>query len=273
MRISVIITTYNQPAWLEKVLWGFAAQSLRDFEVVVADDGSGEETRRVIEGARPDLPALRHVWHEDRGFGKCEILNKAIIAAAGDYLVFTDGDCIPRRDFLAVHERLARPGSFLSGGYIKLPMDVSRAIDRDDVTSGRATDLGWLRSHGARGRQMARLGVPRGMGALLDLLTPTRASFNGHNASVWKTDALAVNGFDERMGWGGLDREFGERLENAGIRGRQIRHRALVVHLDHPRGYKKPEIVARNLGIRRETRSTRRTRAVQGLDRHLPAAG
>jgi len=274
MRLSVIVTTYNQPAWLEKVLWGLSAQTLRDFQVVIADDGSGEETRRVVNDARGDLPDLRHVWHEDDGFRKTEILNKAILAAQGDYLVFTDGDCVPRRDFMALHKSLARPGRFLSGGYIKLPRDVSEAITREDVVQGRATSFRWLRAQGVPlSRQLTRLAVPARAGALLDRVTPTRASWNGHNSSVWRTDALAVNGFDERMGWGGLDREFGERLENAGVRGRQIRHRALVVHLDHPRGYKKADVIARNLEIRRETALTRRTRTPAGLDRHLEITG
>lgn len=271
MRLSVIITTYDQPAWLEKTLWGYAAQYDRDFELVIADDGSGDETRAVIEAARPrfDTP-VRHVWHEDRGFRKCEILNRAILAASSPYLVFTDGDCIPRRDFVAVHRRLAEPGRFLSGGYLKLTMDVSRLIDHEDVNTGRATSYRWLRAQGQPlSRRILRLGTGRRTGRALDRVTPTRPTFNGHNASVWKADAIRVNGFDERLGWGGLDREFGERLTNAGVRGKQIRHRALVVHLDHPRGYRREDVVARNRDIRDETRATRRIRTPVGLDRHL----
>ena len=102
--VSVILSTYNQPRWLEKALWGYAAQRMRDFEVVVADDGSGPETADVIvrmqghNGLR-----LVHVWHEDRGFRKTEILNRAVIAARGDYLIFSDGDCIPHPEFVATH--------------------------------------------------------------------------------------------------------------------------------------------------------------------------
>lgn len=274
MRISVVVTTYEQPGWLEKVLWGYAAQTIRDFELIVADDGSGAETRAVVESARAELPALKHVWHPDDGFRKTEILNKAILAADTEYLVFTDGDCIPRRDLLEWHLRLAEPGRFLSGGYVKLPEGVSRRIGRDDVIEGRATDFRWLRAQGAPiSRRLARLSMPGRAARVLDRLTPTRASFNGHNASVWRSDALVVNGFDERMGWGGLDREFGERLENVGVRGKQIRHRAHVVHLDHPRGYRDAEVEANNRRIRDETERTGRTRTTYGLDRHLDAAG
>jgi glycosyltransferase involved in cell wall biosynthesis len=271
MRLSVIMTTYNQPEWLEKVLWGFGVQEYRDFEIIIADDGSDERTAAVVDRARTgsEVP-IRHIWHEDTGFRKCEILNRAIIAAGGEILFFTDGDCIPRRDLLRVHSDLMSRGRFLSGGYVKLPQGVSEAITRADVEDGSATSYRWLRSRGAPlSRSLLRLSVPSAVAALLDRVTPTRASFNGHNAAVWRDDAVRVNGFDERMGWGGLDREFGERLENAGVHGLQVRHRAHVVHLDHPRGYRRPEIIRANRAIRDETAGQRRVRTPVGLDRHL----
>ena len=100
----------------------------------------------------------------------------------------------------------------------------------------------------------------------------TGATFNGHNASVWRDDLIRVNGFDERLEYGGLDRELGERLENAGVRGVQLRHRALVVHLDHPRGYRRTEAMARNRAIRDEVAAGRIARTPAGLDRHLASA-
>jgi glycosyltransferase involved in cell wall biosynthesis len=268
MRLSVVITTYNQPTWLELVLWGYAVQEYRDFEVVVADDGSDERTRVVIDRLRPELGVpVRHVWHEDRGFRKCEILNKAIVASTGDAILFTDGDCIPRRDLLGVHAHALAPRRFLSGGYAKLPADVSAAITPADVRAGLATSYAWLRSRGAPAtRALLRLRAPDALGRLLDRLTPTRPTFNGHNATVWRTDVLRANGFDQRMGWGGLDRELGERLENAGVRGRQIRHRAHVVHLHHARGYRRPEIERANRAIRDETMRTLRTRTSHGIE-------
>jgi glycosyltransferase involved in cell wall biosynthesis len=271
MRLSVIVTTYNQPAWLEKVLWGFSAQTFQDFELLIADDGSDQVTRDTIERLRSTLQyPVRHIWHEHRGFRKCEILNKAIIASESDYVFFTDGDCIPRRDLLEVHHRLARRGRFLSGGYLKLPLQISEWITREDINAGRATDYRWLRSHGVpRTRQLVRLRWGRRTAAILDRLTPTGPTWNGHNASTWRDDLFRVNGFDERMEWGGLDRELGERLENAGIRGKQIRHRAIVVHLDHPRGYKKHDAIARNREIRDETARHHVTRTPAGLDRHI----
>lgn len=274
MRLSVILTTYDQPAWLEKVLWGFETQTFRDFEVVVADDGSAAPTQAVIERMRGAVGfPIRHVFQPHDGFGKCRILNKAIAKSAGEYVFFTDGDCIPRRDLLAVHAAHARRGSFISGGYLKLPMMTSQLITTEDILAGRATDYAWLRTHGVPWtRQLARLRWRGAAAALLDAITPTGATFNGHNASVWRDDLLRVNGFDERLQWGGLDREIGERLENAGIGGRQFRHRALVVHLDHARGYKNAASIARNRAIREEVARKRLTRSAVGVDQYTTDA-
>jgi glycosyltransferase involved in cell wall biosynthesis len=275
MLLSVVVTTYNQPEWLEKVLWGYVCQDTASFELLVADDGSDARTRALIERMRPQLrcPVL-HIWQDDRGFRKCEVLNKAILAASGEALLFTDGDCIPRRDLVSVHARLLEPGRFLSGGYAKLPASTSAAITRADIEFGRATSPHWLRGRGAPpSRALLRLAVPEPLGAILDALTPTRASFNGHNATAWRTDLLRVNGFDERMGWGGLDRELGERLDNAGVHGKQIRHRAHVVHLDHPRGYRKSEIERANRAIRDEVARTRRTWTEYGIEHGSARAG
>lgn len=258
---SIIFTTYNQPDWLEKVLLGFAAQDRGDFEVLVADDGSDERTAARLRALRPLLPMpVRHLWQPDEGFRKCEALNMAITAARSDYLVFTDGDCIPRADFVSTHLREREPGRFLSGGYHKLPMATSRAITADDIRAQRCFDACWLHAQGMpRSHRDRKLTAGPGAARLLDLVSTARASWNGHNASGWARDVLAVNGFDQRMRYGGQDREFGERLANAGIRGKRIRHRAVVVHLDHPRGYATEESIAFNRALRAETRRSGRT--------------
>jgi glycosyltransferase involved in cell wall biosynthesis len=256
MTLSVIFTTYNAPEWLEKVLWGYEAQTFRDFEVVVADDGSGPETRRVIEQVSRQVGfPVRHLWHEDAGFRKCEILNKAIGDTRADYLVFSDGDCIPRKDFLEVHARKREPGRFLSGGYLKLPMDISRAITREDILAGDCFSTGWLAARGLkRSLKNGKLTASGSVADILNMVTPTTASWNGHNASGWKRDILDVNGFDERMRYGALDREFGERLINSGVYGLQVRYSAICIHLDHGRGYKNAEDLAANAAIREATR-------------------
>ena len=268
MFASVIFTTYNHPKWLEKTLWGFSAQTYRNFEIIVADDGSGEETREVVETMKlqTDIP-IRHIWQEDDGFQKCRILNKAIVASEGEYLIFTDGDCIPHPDFVRNHVELARENTMLSGGYFKLPLDVSRAIQREDILSGDCTRPGWLLRQGVPFTpKIAKLISSPLIGTILDALTITRATWNGHSSSTWKKHILETNGFDERMQYGGQDREFGERLVNMGLKTRQVRYRCSCVHLDHGRGYARPESIAKNRSIREETRKHGIKRTEYGID-------
>ena len=267
MLVSVIVSTYNNPAWLEKVVHGFAKQTHGELELIVADDGSTKATHDALVRLRKSTGLrIEHVWQEDRGFRKCAILNTAIAHASADYLLFTDGDCIPRGDFVASHVAVAEAGFFLSGGYFKLPMDVSQKITAADIEDGRAFDPEWLRSNGVRaGLRMSKV-LARGIWSrVLNAVTTTKATWNGHNSSGWKRDIVSVNGFDERMEYGGEDRELGERMMNAGIRGKQIRYSAICLHLDHARGYVREEAIERNRAIRAETRAHRSTWTEYGI--------
>ena len=265
--ISVIISTYNQPAWLEKVLWGYQMQTFRDFELIVADDGSGAATKNLIDTLKPQLNyPLIHIWQEDNGFQKNRVLNKAIMASTTGYIVVSDGDCIPRNDFLSVHDRYRTPGYFLSGGYSKLPMSVSEEITKNDIETGRCFDLTWLKARGLPSSFKNNKLTARGFTArLLNAVTPTTATWNGHNTSGWKKDILAVNGYDERMQYGGEDRELGERLFNYGIRAKQLRYSAICVHLDHARGYINQEALTRNATIRKHTREQKAVWTTHGI--------
>ena len=254
--ISVIISTYNSVAWLEKTLWSYEQQIFRDFEIIIADDGSGEETKDFIKNfqkssARPII----HVWHEDDGFQKSRILNKAILACNSEYVVMSDGDCIAREDFLQIHYERREPGFFLSGGYYKLPLDISKAITKDDILTQRCFDLEWLKAKGLPASyKNQKLTSGFVTAKVMENLTPTNASWNGHNSSGWLVDLKAVNGFDERMQYGGQDRELGERLFNKGLKSKQIRYSAICLHLDHARGYKNEESINKNKAIRKSTR-------------------
>lgn len=266
--IGVIISTYNNPDWLEKTLWGYLYQTRKADEIVIADDGSKEETRLLIDSFRDRLP-IKHVWHEDRGFQKSEILNKALLAATSDYLIFTDQDCIPREDFIETHCRYAERGYFLSGGYFKLPMATSKAIAQDDVERGYAFSLKWLHERELEySFKCSKLFRSKLYAAILNAITPARASWNGCNASGWRSDMLAINGYNEDMHYGGQDREFGERLTNYGIKSKQIRYSAIVLHLDHARPYKTKETMERNRAIRKNTRQQHIIKTPNGINKN-----
>lgn len=267
MKVSVIISTYNSPEWLEKVLWGYECQNYANFELLIADDGSAAPTKTVIERFKSASSLhIRHVWHADEGFQKSKILNRAILASKGDYLIFSDGDCIPRKDFVEVHVQQAQPGYFLSGGYVKLPMETSKAINRQAVFSGNAFDVQWLRAHGYKKCfKQLKLCSSGWKERVLNALTTCKATWNGHNSSGWKSDLVSVNGFNEDMQYGGQDRELGERLKNKGIRSIQIRYSAICIHLDHKRGYATASSIEKNRLIRKLTRRLNKTWTVNGL--------
>lgn len=267
MKVSVIISTYNNPAWLEKVMWGYERQTHKDFEFIIADDGSGQPTLDLIERFRlHSILEIKHVWHPDHGFQKSAILNKAVAAATTEYLIFSDGDCIPRKDFVETHVRHARPGYFLSGGYFKLPMETSQAITREDVVTGNAFDVNWLHAHGLKKTYKELKLVSKGLQQrLLNFFTPTKPTWNGHGSSGWKKDILAVNGYNEEMQYGGQDRELGERLVNYGLKGKQIRYSAVCIHLDHKRGYNTRESIFKNRSIRKQTRYQRKVWTKSGI--------
>lgn len=257
---SIIISTYNSPEWLAKVLYGYNNQTYRNFEIVIADDGSKQDTIDLIKTIQDEVfyPII-HVWHEDNGFQKSEILNKSITQCTSDYIIMSDGDCIPRQDFVEVHVKEREIGYFLSGGYFMLPMDISKAITKQDIYKGNCFDLKWLKKNGLKASFKNNKLTAKGLKSkILNALTPTNASWNGHNASGWKKDIVAVNGLDERMQYGGQDRELGERLINLGLKSKQIRYSAICIHLDHKRGYKNEASIAKNRAIRDVTKNEKK---------------
>ncbi|MFT5399934.1 MAG: hypothetical protein ACI8XW_002740, partial [Gammaproteobacteria bacterium] len=178
-----------------------------------------------------------------------------------------DGDCIPHPDFVKNHVELSAENTLLSGGYFKLPLELSRKITRQDILVGNSTNPSWLRKNGLPFTlKISKLYSHPIIGAILDALTFTRATWNGHSASTWKKYVLQTNGFDERMQYGGQDREFGERLVNMGLRTKQVRYRCSCVHLDHGRGYARPESIAKNRKIRDHTGRNKITRTDYGID-------
>jgi glycosyltransferase involved in cell wall biosynthesis len=267
MKVSVIITTYNAVEWLQKVLVGFSVQTECDFEIVIADDGSTSETKELLSlfSSKFKYPIV-HVWQEDDGFQKSKILNKAILKSNSEYLLFTDGDCIPRKDFVAMHLKYQEKGYFLSGGYFKLPLSISKLISEKDVVGENCFDLSWLKSNGFKANfKSSKLTKSAVFANFMNWITPTKRSWNGHNSSGWKSDIIAVNGFNHDMQYGGLDRELGERLFNNGLLSKQIRYSAICVHLDHARGYSTPEIWQKNKGIREYNRKNKVVKIEKGI--------
>ncbi|WP_179315704.1 glycosyltransferase family 2 protein [Winogradskyella undariae] len=260
-KASVIISTYNKPNWLAMVLYSYSLQTVTDFEIVIADDGSNESTKTVIDqfSSETELKVI-HVWHKDEGFQKTKILNKAIMASNSDYLIFTDGDCIARQDFVETHLRLRKKNRALSGGYFKLVESVTELMSKSVISKQDCFNKSWLLKVGQpKSFKLNKLTKSNQKAIFLNTITPTKATFDGMNTSCYKTDILKVNGFDERMEYGGLDREVGERMMNNGVKFKQVRYSCICVHLHHDRPYKNEKALALNQQIRKETKQNKAT--------------
>lgn len=234
--ISVIVATYNRPDALAVVLRSLSRQADRDFEVIVADDGSGPETARVITewASRLTVP-LKHVWHDDRGFRLAEIRNRAIRAAGGTYCVFLDGDCLARPDFVAAHRRLAEPGWFVTGNRILLSRELTERILNNGLEPEQWGFATFVSAHSRRGinRFAPLLALRLG---LFRKLHPRRwLGARGSNMAFWRCDLETVDGFDSAFtGWGREDSDIFVRMIRAGIRRKDGRFGPGVLHLWHP---------------------------------------
>lgn len=266
--ISVIVSTYNDPRALGLVCAGLARQTLVPDEVLIADDGSGPETRAVVDTWRHRLPApVQHVWHPDQGFRKCAILNQAIAAARGEYLVFFDGDCIAPAHCLAVHADRARPQHYVSGGAVMLGRRFSAGLSEEQVAAGVLERFGWWWLDAERSRRLLVSRIP-GLRELLDRNLKRPPGWRGGNASTYAADARAVCGFDERFSYGYEDADFGHRLLAAGIRGVSVRYSTPVLHVyhhDRPRPYARAEAVAANKALYDANRAARMVATPYGL--------
>ncbi len=249
--VALIVSSYNQPAHLDRCLLALGLQTYRDFELIIADDGSGPETADVIDGHQGAFDGqIRHLWQEDLGFRKTRILNKAILSTDADYLVFMDGDCIAHPEFINQHVLNAGQGHYLNGAMIRLNEPLSEKIDAALISSEKVFDTRWLKKGGGEwNRRFLRLSLPLGMRYWLNRHTPTDCYWLGANSSCFRKDAVAINGFDNRFTYGFEDGDFGNRLENYGLEVRTVRWTANVLHLWHGRPYSNPEEMARNLGL------------------------
>jgi glycosyltransferase involved in cell wall biosynthesis len=270
--LSLILTTYNWPQALQLVLASLEQQDDRDFEVLVADDGSGPDTADLIARFQgPGRLNPRHVWHPDQGFRAAEIRNRAAALARGAYLVFLDGDCLTRPGFIRRHRALAQPGWLVAGNRVLLSAGLTQMLlaDPDRLAISHWGPARWL---GARWRHQANRLLPLVYlpGRWWRRLQPDRwQGARTCNLGLWRADFLTVNGFDERyQGWGYEDSDLVIRLLKTGVARLDGRHATGVLHLWHPEQAR--DRGATNLARLLQVQKTGQVRALTGVDRHLP---
>lgn len=234
--ISILLATYNWPEALKLCLESLATQTDRDFEIIIADDGSTEDTRALIESIKVLHPiTITHLWQEDQGFRKTQILNQAIAAARGDYLIFLDGDCIVQPDFVERHRALAQQGYLVTGSRVLLDERLTKQLlswPKWDFKIFANHLLSYRLSGGIN--KYWPLKIKLGNSSWRDYKKFVWRRIKGCNMACWKADAKAINGFDESMtGWGHEDADFVFRLQRHQIQRKSGSWSTEVFHLFH----------------------------------------
>jgi glycosyltransferase involved in cell wall biosynthesis len=261
MNMTLIITTYNWEEALELVLLSVQKQSHKPYEVIIADDGSREDTRELIEQLIPTMSIpTHHLWHEDNGFLRSVILNKAIAQAKGDYCIQVDGDVILHPDFLKDHHTFSKPGTYCPGSRTLLRQELSKNVFAQKRTTFKNFEPGIKRPFNS-------LRIP----LITPWLYPDALRYDdirGSNLAYWRKDAIASNGYNEDIaGWGREDTEFVARLTFRGIKRRKLKFAAKQYHIYHPEASR--DQLDDNDAILTNTIDNKLIRCENGLDKYL----
>ena len=258
---SLVIATYNWPEALAVVLGSVRVQEVLPSEVVIADDGSGDATRSLVTREAATFPVpLRHVWHEDTGFRLGTIRNKAMAAATGEYLVQLDGDLVLHPRFIASHLQFAERGRYVQGS--RAMLDARRT--EECLRAGRIVTGPF--SSGVRNRVNA-MHLPW-LSALVHGPTDPLRRTRGCNMAFWRDDIVCANGYNEEIaGWGREDSELAVRLQNSGVRRKNLKFGAVAWHLHHR--VQSQESLGRNHDLYERARREGLTRCALGIAQWL----
>ncbi len=230
---TLIVSTYNSPAYLRQCLKSVLKQSIMPSQVIVADDGSGEETRRLVEEFTPIFAGktdFRHVWHPDEGFRLAAIRNKALAQTTGDYVIITDGDIILHRQFISDHLFFAKPNTFVAGTRVLLTQELSNRITQSKIEVKLSLcSKGVIKPYKAiRSRAMAIINE-----RIMQHKALPRYVL-GCNMAFWAKDIFAINGYNSDFSeWGREDNDVAIRLINLGVKMRMLYFAATAFHLYH----------------------------------------
>jgi glycosyltransferase involved in cell wall biosynthesis len=262
--VALIINTFNQPEYLARVLRAVSRQEVFPNEVLVADDGSGPETRAAFAQWALDHRSSRaeHVWQEHNGFRRSRILNETIARTRSEYLVFLDGDTVPHPRFIADHLLLRRPNTFLQGHRALLKEAGARWFGSGEFVRDRRRALWTGQLQGLKHAFRWPRPSVRTRGDLRGV--------RGCNLAIWRQDLLRINGYNEAfVGWGREDSELAVRLMNSGVQRRDARGWALCYHLWHPPASRSG--LAANDDLLAQAQASGATRCELGLQQHLAA--
>lgn len=258
---TLVISTYNWPEALDLVLKSVKAQVVLPDEIIIADDGSTADTKQVIERYQNQFSIpLLHVWHDDVGFTKATILNKAIATAQGDYIIQVDGDCIMHSHFVKDHLQFASTGSYLYGSRVNIQEShLQKLFETQEVKFGPFSEGIKKRTRAFHASLLSHL---------YRTSTQFSSKFRGCNTSFFISDFIAINGYNEDFkGWGREDSELALRFHNYGLRSRRLRYRGIVYHIYHQE--KSKSRLELNNDIEQKTISEKIKWTQNGIDKYL----
>lgn len=262
--VSVVVSTYNWPEALELCLLSIANQTVLPNEVVVGDDGSRDDTRRLIERMRPQLPyKLIHVWQEDKGYRLAAICNRALARCTSDYVIKIDQDIIMDPHFVEDHIRHAERGYYISGSRAKLTEPFTKKILASKNYKLSPFTCGVIRKFNAMRIPWLTKFFYKYMLNKLD---------RGCNMSFWRDDLYAVNGYDgDMVGYGSEDTDLSARIRALGVKKRTIKFSCIEYHIWHKETESKSdnELRSHNIALRESNSSTGRIRIENGIDKYL----
>lgn len=235
MKLSLLISTYNWPEALELVLLSALRQSSPPDEILIADDGSDDTTRALIDSirAKTDIP-IHHIWQEDTGYRKTTIVNKTLEESSGEYIVQVDGDMILHQDFIRDHRSFAAPNRFIRGYRLHLSEDQTKRVLDEKIIDFP------LLQHSPKVIFKA-LRFPL-LSQIFRRDTLDCRRVYGCNLSFWRADAFKVNGYNnDFFGWGNDDQEFAARLNHIGVKRRKVRFALKSHHIYHPEASREME--------------------------------
>lgn len=230
MKICLIITTYNWPDALELSLQSIVRQRKQPDEVIIADDGSRQETRDLIDSYKGKIKNLKHAWHEDTGYQRAKILNKSIMMSESDFIITTDQDCILDKNFILDYSLQAEEGFYISGYRINLRERLTKRLVRRKRLPNLHeifAETKWNVKHQIRARFM--------WNRTNRYISGSSNGTYGCNMGFFKKDVMAINGYNEDfVGWGPEDSEMTQRLMNNGIGWKRVYYSAILYHMYHP---------------------------------------
>lgn len=262
MKVSLIISTYNRPDALRLCLLSAFAQSRVPDEIIVGDDGSRDDTRKLIEEMRKDCPTkLIHVWQEDNGFRLAMMRNKSVAASTGEYIIEVDGDVILHCDYVKDHLHFAERGYYLKGGRTNLGKRLTEKL----CEKGELVPIHWW-TRGIESKPENSIHLP-GVAEYLALrYRRKREGALGCNMSFFRDDYMKLNGYDEFYeGWGGEDGDFGRRLQMSGLTKKHLKFAGIVYHLWHEDKY----MQNKQLNFDHSIRPDIKVRCDNGIDKYL----